>query len=472
MVQCIYHVCLGAYQFWFDDNVEQCLTTIEQGLSLSKSFGLNHWDVPMLNVALYLCCSCELLPLAEKYLKRLHQCLNDESRPHDFAIYYHFKAYVTWLKGELNEALFAAEKALKISKQTGFSFSPLYYELGVIQILSDLKRYDEALSKVLTVSKLAECYNSLNLQLMALMIQVNLLIQIEQNQEAELVIKKLMLLAKKSHIQHLPWIKQKNIQAIEALYEYDSKRLESCLFLSQCTEKQKKIKIHTLGCFYIEGLKEARKPSKILYSLLMLLIAAGSNGISQYTLMQSIWPNIDFDLTKNRLKTNLHRLRKLLGQKNTIIQKQTTLTLNQHAFEIDCWQFIDLTQEGANIESLKKAIALYKGGFDTLAFAMNELQVFKIYLEKCFNQAVLTLNSRYLDQKDINASYHLIYKAWETDEVNEEFCKQLIKLLSLTGRKEEIPSMLNRFAIHYQEILSIPVPKEIIQTAQTVLSSR
>ena len=218
MVQCIYPVCLAAYQFWFEPDPARSTQTIDEGLQLSQRLNLSVWDVPMLNVALFVTCSCQQETQANQYLEALQQRLDENSRPHDFAIFYHFKAYLAWLGNDLNEALFAAEKALRIAEQTGFSFSPIYYELAVAQILNDLGRGDEALTHARKLRHQAQLYKSRNLELMALAIASHIAISNAQFSIADEMTRDLMALAHAGKFQRMPWLRQQDAQRIAQFY--------------------------------------------------------------------------------------------------------------------------------------------------------------------------------------------------------------------------------------------------------------
>jgi hypothetical protein len=82
------------------------------------------------------------------------------------------------------------------------------------------------------------------------------------------------------------------------------------------------VRIHTLGHFSLEvdgepvdlsGGKHGRP-----CALLKQLVAVGPHGIAEYHLAEILWPDADGDVAMRNLRTNLHRLRKLVGHDSAV----------------------------------------------------------------------------------------------------------------------------------------------------------
>ncbi len=136
------------------------------------------------------------------------------------------------------------------------------------------------------------------------------------------------------------------------------------------------VRIYALGRFEIHcdgkpltlSAKTPRKPLE----LLTLLICAGQAGIFREAVAGRLWPDSDGDLALQTLNTTLHRLRKLLGYNETVVQKGSQLFLNGNLCWVDCryfqWQVqqIESTTHQDDAEwFITRSLALYQGPFTT-----------------------------------------------------------------------------------------------------------
>jgi DNA-binding SARP family transcriptional activator len=479
MVQCIYHVCLGAYQFWFDPDPASSTRTIDAGLKLSQRLDLTLWDVPMLNVALFLTCSSQMEASAKLYLQGLQQRLDDASRPHDFAIFYHFKAYLAWLDTDFDEALFAAEKALHIAEQTGFSFSPVYYGLAVAQILNETGHADEALAHALKLRHQARLYKSRQLEIMALAIACHIAISCQQVTLAAELLDTLFKHADGYKLQRLPWLRQCDARQIADFHALQDEQPASPLplflrnMLPDRIPCKCKTKIITLGHLQIitsqDFTSTSRKPPRILIALLLQLIAASPAGVAQKKLMESTWPGVDPAAARSRLKTSLYRLRKLLGEERAIIQQHGVVKLNGDCLDIDCWELIrhyKNTSRSADVS--KHAIALYAGSFDNRLCDIPGLQVFQVYLQRIHAEMVLSQVQSHHSSQQYREAFNLLQAALQQDAVNVDFCIELLKTLGHIGSHHAIAATLQTFSENFRRELGMPLPKSITQTAQAL----
>jgi len=103
--------------------------------------------------------------------------------------------------------------------------------------------------------------------------------------------------------------------------------------------------------------------------LLKQLVTAESHGITESRLADRMWPDTDGDMAMRNLRTNLSRLRKLLGDSEALVMIQGRLMLNaQH-----CWsdaqglnnalRRIAEQTESAPVEEIKALLERYPGEF-------------------------------------------------------------------------------------------------------------
>jgi len=467
MVQCIQPVCAGAYQFWFDPDPQNCLDTIDRGLLLSEKLGLSMWDVPMLNVALFQTCANEQHSAA-RHLDQLAIRLGEHSRPHDFAIYYHFKAYLAWLDDRHSEALFAAEKALDMATRTGFSFSPLYYRLAVAQILASLGQHGQALRHISHCRKIARRYGSHNIEYMSLISGASITLNAGREWIARHYLRCAAQLDAAHGYQRIPWVRLHDIARLKQLQKADLK--PHCAGQIKCL-------ITSLGTLRIDRKDNngatSRKLPKMPLTLLLHFIAAGSNGINRETLVEYIWPEASAEKGSARLKTTLRRLRKLLGSDTAIVQRQGNLSLNPVECFIDGWEFEQLYRKAlaGDIKSSAAALALYQGSFDHSLAHSPPLHSHRTQLERHHAELVQQLAEHYLARSQTNAALELYQQALALDPLNEIFCTQLIKLLRDQGRTTEMHKVVERCRANWRSELSIDLPAALLAVYQESLGT-
>ncbi len=472
MVQCIYHVCSATYQYWFDPDPQACPATVNEGLALSKTLALPHWDVPMLNVALFHACSGEQYKLATAYLEALGERLDEHSRTHDYAIYYHFKAYLAWLDGNHDAALFAAEKALDIATKTGFSFSPVYYTLAVAQILASLGRHAEALRYVGKCRKTAHRYKSSNIGCMAYIIGASIALNANRPWMAKRYLRVAADLGPARQYQRLPWVRQRDMECLSQLQvasDIDGNALSNLFNPPVNSVKREKCRVTTLGKLKIKTntghTPSSRKLPKIPLTLLLHLVAAGKDGLNRSELVERIWPDTDEEKGNHRLKTTLYRLRGLLGGDSAIKQYQGVLSLDPEYCLVDSWEFEKQCEaaRSGNMHNAVSAVALFRGTFDDGLADSGSLRCYRIHLERAYAELVPLLAAHYQTNAQPAKALELYRKALDLDPLNDDFCINLIKLLDEFGYKAEIQKTLIRCRASRMSELSLDLPAPVLK---------
>lgn len=108
-------------------------------------------------------------------------------------------------------------------------------------------------------------------------------------------------------------------------------------------------RIHTLGRFRLErGGREVsftgkgqRKPLELLKAL----VANGGRKVSDAVLAEAVWPRIEGDSAHRSFTTNLHRLRKLLGEDRALPLAEGKLSLDGNHVWLDTWAFEQATAQ-------------------------------------------------------------------------------------------------------------------------------
>jgi DNA-binding SARP family transcriptional activator len=127
------------------------------------------------------------------------------------------------------------------------------------------------------------------------------------------------------------------------------------------------VKIRTLGAFAVEvdgqPLRYGRKTPKRLLSLLQCLIAMGGRDVAEHKLADALWPAADGDEAYRRLTLNLHRLRQLLGDSDSIRLSGGKASLNPERVWVDALCLTGARERLSGGALHEAAASLYRGEF-------------------------------------------------------------------------------------------------------------
>jgi tetratricopeptide (TPR) repeat protein len=107
-------------------------------------------------------------------------------------------------------------------------------------------------------------------------------------------------------------------------------------------------RIRAMGQFGIimngEMLQPSGKIQKRPVALLKALISLGGKDVRQETIEEALWPQAEGDNAGISFKTNLSRLRKLLGNEGIVEVKEGKVSLNKNYVWLDAWAMESLTE--------------------------------------------------------------------------------------------------------------------------------
>ncbi len=211
------------------------------------------------------------------------------------------------------------------------------------------------------------------------------------------------------------------------------------------------LKVFTLGRFslIVDGtpISLAGKAQEKPLTLLKAIILLGGREISINRLSDFLWPNADGDLARGNFRTNLHRLRKILGYHEAICLNSGSITLDPAYLWVDAWAFErilsaadEIRQSAENEKALQKAadftqkaIDLYKGPIfqsdEDMAISLRQ------HLHHRFVRAVEQLGLHWQSRKEYEKAVALYEKGLKTDELVEPFYRGLMVCRHSLGDK-------------------------------------
>lgn len=196
------------------------------------------------------------------------------------------------------------------------------------------------------------------------------------------------------------------------------------------------IRIYTLGHFEIVlrgaplrfALKAPRRPLELLRGL----SAQRGRALSQHTLCDLLWPELDPLSATRALHTTVFRLRQILGDKRAVSVCHEQVALNPDCCWIDAWAFEQMLAEANCPAAIERALRVYRGPFlnefeHPLAFEARER------LRRKYVRGVLQLGQQYQDSGNSAAAIDLYESAVGIEATAEDVHRELLVCLARNG---------------------------------------
>lgn len=232
------------------------------------------------------------------------------------------------------------------------------------------------------------------------------------------------------------------------------------------------VKIYTLGRFEIVRnqvpLRFKGKAQQKPLAMLKALIALGGRNVSEFQLAEALWPDADGDMQLQSLATTLHRLRKVMGEKDMIEYQDSHLSINARYAWVDVWAFERLlsqaeseAEKGGENSSFfaaryaERAINFYKGSF----LPQNSMDYWSIHLRERlksrFLRGVVFLgrNLEKINERDKAILQYL--RALEIDPLVEEFYQRLMICYHRLGRDADAVRIFKSCEKNLQSMLNV-----------------
>lgn len=211
------------------------------------------------------------------------------------------------------------------------------------------------------------------------------------------------------------------------------------------------VRIRCLGSFSIErngqGLVQSRKESRKPLDLLKLTIALGGVAVRADRLTALLWPEAEGDAAQNSFDNALHRLRKLIGDTQLVLQAGA-LSLNPAS----CWTDVAAlesslreaavssaeTHDDAAMAMAEQALALYQGDCPAGDEAHPDWLVARHRLRASFVRHLQALGENLEAHGEHTAAERLYRRVIEREPLAEEIVRRRIQCLLVLGRRAEV----------------------------------
>jgi len=446
-----------------------CLKAISEGLEISRSSGIQIMTHMFLGQGVLSSLNVNDSTTAAKLLDKMGSSLG-RFKPWDACFYHLLGAREALLREDLKQASHHAELALKFSTEVGAPISSVLCHLVKAQVMHALGKQKGAKEHLAHAFRFARLIKSKIDEFYSLLTEA--LFSLDEGEEAAGLasLRKALAIGRKERYVS-PFVGPPSAAArlcvkalengIEVLYVQELVRkgnLFSELPPPHLENWPWPLKIFTLGGFRL--LKDdspsrlSRKLQKRPLSMLKALIALGGKEVREDQISDALWPEADGDVAHESFATNLHRLRKLIGNEKALQLREGRLTLDERFCWVDVWAFERILgqadvrwkekSKGNAVDLVEKAMDLYKGPFlfreieQPWAAAMSER------LRSKFLRSVGRLSQYWQEDGQWEKALDCYQKGLEVDHLAEEFYQGLMICYHRLGRKGEALSVYQR----------------------------
>ncbi len=361
----LWHIIHSGFLWMTTAKAQESLAIAKEGLERIKEYNL-----PLLNVGLLTHATAAALMAhnndeAKKLLKTAAPHINESGQTH-LALYHNLHTTYSFRVNDKKTACYHAEEFLQAATASGLPFfqSAAHFSQAQLCMLnSDIKktRYHLNIAKDIALHS-RSYFHQFQIQLLAAIFDWSL----GQQDLALSGLKTSLLLAKQYNLLTGLWICEPELSHIlaQALrHDIESATAQRIIGQRRLIPKEPfydidcwpwPIRIYTLGRFeiYIDG-KRLESPGRNrpkIYALLKTLIAFGGRHVREEIICEVVWPDADGDAAHQLFDTTLFRLRKILGLRDALINREGMLSLNKKLCWLDIWA-LDL-----EINTLKRSI--------------------------------------------------------------------------------------------------------------------
>jgi two-component SAPR family response regulator len=233
--------------------------------------------------------------------------------------------------------------------------------------------------------------------------------------------------------------------------------------------KKERLEIFTLGRFMVKCgdrlISEQSNRSYRIWDLFKYLVTYRDRGILPEVILENLWPGQEFSDPKRALRTPIYRLRQLLTPASGDSDGSSFISFSQGCYKwntkaeysLDVQEFEALCQRGQMIaqdnpaeaiETLKKAVSLYKGDYLPECLYYEWTLPVRNYYRRIFLQSSLDL-CRLLKNADRNSEILKVCESvFHIEPFEEEFHLRFLETQMVMDKIKEARS-------HYEYVTSL-----------------
>lgn len=467
---------------WGLGNHTACMQEIREGLALAEKSGVHLWDYSLSIQGVVSLLSRGECAGAEALLAKLAPQL-DRVRGFDRFYYYHERAWLSLLQGDLETAFSHQERALSLADDAGIAYGRAQARYGLSQLYHEAGNVPAALKLIGEVRAIGKENNSPVLEFIAGLAEARLLLeraghggkQAGERTRGLRALRDALGLGRRKGFTSMVWWWRPQVmagllgRALEQDIEVDYVRdLISRHGLAPDERSAAldrwpwRVQIRTLGRFEIRGrdkpLRFSRKTPRKPLEMLKALIAFGGKDVREGRMYEALWPEADDNAAHQALATTLKRLRRLLDDKAAVELSEGRLTLNTQHCWIDAHAFERLADRAdaerkktgdrnaaaRAAELAERALALYQGRFLPDDHDQTATEPYRERLRQIYVRTLEQAGAYRQENGDYRDAADYFRKGLEVEELAEEFYQRLMECYRRLGKRAEACAVYGR----------------------------
>jgi len=327
---------------------EHCLEAVYDGIEIGRQSGVHNWSYHLLSNGVASALGAGDLETAETLLGEM-QTYAETARRLDLCIYHYYTAWHAMLCDDGLRAHHEQKIALRLATETGCPFYEILCRLGLALVFAESGDERRAASQLRKVHASARNIDNRLLEFMSLSTYAYIALEHGRERSGLSALRYAMDLGREHGFKHFLWWVPKVMArlcehalkfGIETEYVCDLVKARGLVPETPpvlVKEWPWRYRIVSFGEF---GILKDNKPLGVFarvqqkpLQLLKGIVGLGGENVSESALAEALWPRIDADYAHRSLTTNLHRLRKLLGEDAVVLLRHGRLSLNPEL----CW---------------------------------------------------------------------------------------------------------------------------------------
>ncbi|WP_420266175.1 hypothetical protein [Candidatus Magnetominusculus dajiuhuensis] len=376
-----------ALYFYYKFSPDNVFKAVDEGLLLGSQAGIHVMDSELSGISIYCWLAEGNDKAVEEKLQQISACMADGQSYSP--LYYQLLSLVELSKNEFPTAIEYARKSMAMAREYGCHFMMGINKYFMAYVLVESGQYDEAMHQLKDIEGISAITKSELLMYHISSIRALAALKTNDEKQFENQVNKAALFANQSGMRTLLPL-QRSVakvckaaidRGIQVEYARELIRLHKITSDDHTMEHFPwAIKLYTLGRFGIsvdgKDIKFQGKSQKVPLLLLKTIVSAGKDYIDTGQITDNMWAESDGDSAHKTFNINMYRLRKLLGNKETIMYFDGHLCLNPELCWVDIWAFDDIIEKMDIIKRLGnkssdeemmrlfvKMASLYKGDF-------------------------------------------------------------------------------------------------------------
>jgi len=473
LAEASYSYCTGS--------LEKCKNTVSKGLELSRKTGIHVFDFMLTGQAVLSALDENNLSGAGNLLEQMDSSL-DSHTPWDICFYHLLKAREALIQKNPKKAYYHADLSLKYNSKIGDLNNVGLHQLLMAYVMIELGEYHQAAKHIKDIFYMGCQFKSTIFKSYGLLLEAQSAFDQGNETFGLEALSKALAYGKNCGYFYSFWdIPSKTgelyAKAIEAGIEVD--------YVQNIIRKRNlvpdeppvhldnwpwAIQIFTLGRFelIIDGtpFKFPKKAQKKPLDMLKVLISFGEGQeVGKPQLSDILWPEADGDRAQRSFDTTLHRLRQLLGHDKAINLGEGRLSLDLRYCWVDSMAFERILKQAENydkkevgncvIQSLEKAVVLYKGPFLAEDAVEPWTISYKERLRSKFLRAIEKLGTYLEEEDEWSRAVDCFQKAIDVEDMAEIFYQRLMICLKHLGRRTDALAVYQRYEKTLAAILGL-----------------